>query len=80
MDQKRAKEPSSTSAAQRAQCQCPKTFPDIIGLTRVRCILRGAGDRNYSVSRDEGYSSAEFGKIKIRALHYSKCNLPSLGC
>lgn len=41
MDQKHAKEPSSTSAAQRAQCQCPKTFPDIIGLTRVRCILRG---------------------------------------
>ena len=80
MDQKHVREPSSTSAAQTAQCQCPKIFPDIVGLTRTRCVLRGAGDRNYSVGRDEGYGSAEFGKIKIRALHYSKCELPSLGC
>jgi len=80
MDQKHVREPSSTSAAQTAQCQCPQIFPDIVGLTRASCILSGSGDRSYSVSRDEGYGSADFGKIKIRAVRYSKCDLPSLDC
>lgn len=58
----------------------PRIFPDAVGLSRAWCILRGAGYRSYTISRDEGYSSTEFGKIRIRALCYSKCGLPSPDC
>lgn len=58
----------------------PRIFPDVVGLSRAWRILRGAGCRSYAVSRGEGYRSTEFGKIRIRALCYSKCSLPSPDC
>lgn len=63
-----------------AQTPSHRIFPDAVGLSRAWRILRGAGCRSYAISRGDGYRSTEFGKIRIRALCYSKCSLPSPDC